>query len=300
MITRKTLCLSISFFCAVSFASDDASGHVFEASKLAEQLHRAGYAEMCDECRGAAMFDALYVHFDKLVEFLQTHPAWAQKLYRAKERFIRSPARNYYATDFFGFYDESESAGRHQISFYYSTQFHEFICVQYPEFNEISEIICFFEACGEIQKPCENIFADAAAKLGLGSIFSAGNFFSIPVLLKVIKYLPSYVATRPHYDGTAFSLFLDSTDNESLFLAPYTSSYTVADFSSPLREFSRCEHQNSMVLIPGALLAEFSLYPTPHIVVQSGKIRYATIAFALRPYYRAQKHEFSQLPDFRY
>jgi hypothetical protein len=91
---------------------------------------------------------------------------------------------------------------------------------------------------------------------------------------------------------------LDSTDNQSLLLAPYKSSLTVNDFASPLRKFSRQNHENSILLIPGTLLTEFSIYPTPHIVAQSGKTRYATIAFAMRPNYKPQKNELFPLPSF--
>jgi len=259
---------------------------------LAEQFERTGYVEICGEKHAAATFDSLYASFDKLIEFLQAHPVWAQKLYSAKERFIRSKDRKYYSTDFFGFYDESEREGRNQVSFYYSTHFHEFICSHYAEFNQVPEIIGFFEACREIQKPCGNLLTEAAARLGLEAIFSS-KYGRPPILLKVIKYLPSYVAGRPHYDGTAFSLFLDSTDNQSLLLSPYKSSLTVDDFSSPSRG------QNSILLVPGVLLTEFSIYPTPHIVTQSGHIRYATVAFGMRPNYTPQKIEFSPLPSFK-
>ena len=290
MIIRKTLFLWI--FLLFAFQS-------LCAIPLAEQFKQAGYVEICDKKHGTATFDSLYAYFDELIEFLQTNPVWAQKLYSAKERFIRSKDRNYYSTDFFGFYDESEREGRSQISFYYSTHFHEFICSHYPEFNQVPEIIRFFEACREIQKPYGNLFDEAAAELGLETIFSS-KYGHPPILFKVIKYLPSYIATRPHYDGTAFSLFLDSTDNQSLLLSPYKSSFTVDDFSSPLRKFSRAHNQNSILLIPGVLLTEFSIYPTPHIVTQSGKIRYATIAFAMRPNYIPQKTEFSPLPNFKH
>ena len=87
---------------------------------LKEQFSQVGYLEMCDKNHGIATYDSLYACFDELIIFLQTHPAWAQKLYIAKERFIRSENRNYYSTDFFGFYDESEREGRNQIFFYYS------------------------------------------------------------------------------------------------------------------------------------------------------------------------------------
>lgn len=83
-------------------------------------------------------------------------------------------------------------------------------------------------------------------------------------------------------------------------LSPYKSTFTVEDFSSPLRMFSREHKQNSMVLIPGTQLKEFGVYPTPHIVAQSGKVRYATIAFAMRPDYIFQKNEFSVLPNFKH
>jgi hypothetical protein len=269
------------------------------ATPLAEQFKRTGYVEICNKKHAAEMFDSLYAYFDELIEFLQANPVWAQKLYIAKERFIRSKDRNYYSTDFFGFYDESEREGRSQISFYYSTHFHEFICFYYPEFNRVSEIIVFFKACLEIQKPYENLFKETATELGLETIFSS-KYGHPPILFKVIKYLPSYIATRPHYDGTVFSLFLDSTDNQSLLFSPYKSSLTVDDFSYPLREFPRWHDQSSILLIPGALLTEFSIYPTPHIVAQSGQIRYATIAFAMRPHYTPQKIEFSPLPNFKY
>jgi hypothetical protein len=288
MIIPKTLFLFIFLLFAVQSLC---------AIPLAEQFKQTGYLEIFDKEHGAATFDSLYACFDELIEFLQTNPVWAQKLYSAKERFIRSKDRNYYSTDFFGFYDESKREGRGQISFYYSIHFHEFMCSHYPEFNQIPQIIHFFQACLEIQKPYGNLFDQASAELGLETIFSCKG---PPILFKVIKYFPSYRATRPHYDGTAFSLFLDSTDNQSLLLSPYKSSFTVDDFYSPLRKFSREYNQNSILLIPGVLLTEFSIYPTPHIAAQSGKIRYATIAFAMRPNYRPEKNNFSPLPDFNH
>lgn len=269
------------------------------ALSLAEQFKQAGYVEMCDTKHGTKTFDALYACFDEFIDFLHTHSVWAQKLYHAKERFIRSKERNYYSTDFFGLYDESKRAGRSQVAFYYSIHFHEFICSRYPEFNQIPEIIHFFETCREIQKPYGTLFAQAAVELGLETIFSS-EYGQPPLLLKVVKYLPSYVATKPHYDGTVFSLFLDSTDNQSLLLSPYKSAFTVYDFSSPQRNFPREDNQNSILLIPGALLTEFSIYPTPHIVTQSGTIRHATIAFAMRPNCTPQKNELSSLPSFNH
>lgn len=281
MVVRKAIFLLFAFqpLCALP---------------LAEEFKRAGYVEICDKKPGAEEFDSLYAYFDELIAFLQKNPVWEQKLYIAKERFIRSKDRNFYSTDFFGLYDESQRKGRSQISFYYSTHFHEFICSHYPEFNQVPEIIRFFEACLEIQKPCGILFDEAAAEMGLETIFSS-NYGHPSILFKVIKYLPSYNVTRPHFDGTVFSIFLDSTDNQSLFLSPYKSSFTVGDFSSPLRH-----NQNSILLIPGVLLTEFSIYPTPHIVAPSGKIRYATIAFAMRPNYIPQKIELSPLPNFNY
>jgi hypothetical protein len=268
------------------------------APSLTERFKQEGYIELCDKHHGASTFDALYAYFDEFIEFLQANPVWAQKLYIAKERFIRSPDRNYYATDFFGFYDESKRTVRSQISFYYSTHFHEFLCAHYPEFNKIPEITSFLQACWEIQEPCADVFHELATELGLNAIFS-GTGSHAPVLFKVIKYLPSYVATRPHYDGTAFSLFLDSTDNRSLLLCPYTSSLTVDDFSAPLRKFCREDYPNSMLLIPGTLLTEFSIYPTPHIVVPNGNVRYATIAFAMRSNYIMARNELAPLPAFK-
>lgn len=283
MIARKTMFLWI--FLLSTFQS-------LHGTPLAEQFKQVGYVEICDKAHGAEAFDSLYARFDALIELLQANPVWAQKLYAAKERFIRSKERNYYSTDFFGLYDESQRKERAQISFYYSVHFHEFIFSHYRELSQIPEIVHFFETCREIQKPYGNLFAETAAELGLGTLFPLDP----PILFKVVKYFPSYCATKPHYDGSAFSLFLDSTDNASLLLSPYKSAFTVSDFSSPVREFS----QNSILLIPGVLLTEFALYPTPHIVDQSGKVRYATIAFAMRPYYTPPKIDISPLPNFQH
>ncbi len=236
-----------------------------------------GYVEICNKKQDAATFDRLYGYFDELIDFLQRHPAYEQKLYSVKERFIRSTGRAFYSTDFFGYY-----AGKDQISFYYSTHFHEYACSYCPELKQVQEIIQFFDACRELQEPYGQIFNDVADEFELDVHPST--------LLKVIKYLPSYEPTRPHYDGTLFSLFLDSTDNESLLLSAYKPSYTVDDFSSPQRSCS-----DSILLIPGALLAN----PTPHIVTQSGKTRYSVVAFAMRPNHTPQKVEFSPLPNFK-
>ena len=229
---------------------------------------------------------------------MQANPAWAQKLYIVKERFIRSKERNYYSTDFFGFYDESKREGKNQISFYYSTHFQDFIFFCYPEFKQVWQITNFFARCFEIQHSSRKLFNEAAAQLNVDNVF-VSKYGQVPILLKVVKYLPSYNPVRPHYDGTAFSLFLDSTDNQSLLLSPYKSTFTVDDFFSSVRKFARSYKENSILLIPGTLLTEFSIYPTPHIVEQSGKIRYAAIAFAMRPNYTLQKNNFALLPKFK-
>jgi len=265
---------------------------------LREQFKHAGYVELRYGQHGVATFDALYTYFDEFIAFAHANPAWAHILYRAKERFIRSSERSYYATDFFGFYDESTIEGRNQVSFYYATHFHAFVCSHYPESKTVPEIVRFFQACFEIQKSCTDIFAQVATELGIDTIFSCAHG-QPPILLKVVKYFPSYRATRPHYDGTAFSLFLDSTDNQALLLSAYKVSFAVDDFYCPTRIFSREQKQNSILLIPGSLLTDFAIYPTPHIVVHSGSTRYATIAFAMRPEYISQKNELSSLPNFK-
>lgn len=288
MITRKILFLCVCF--SLLFRS-------VCALSLAEQFRQNGYSEIYNEKHGTDTFDSLYAYFDEFIEFLRSHPVWAQKLYCAKERFIRTKERQFYSTEFFGLYDESEREGRHQISFYYSSHFHAFISTRYPEFNKIPEVIHFFEACLEIQKAYGTLFYEAALELGVESIFTSENE-PPPILFKVMKYYSAYTAKKPHYDGSAFSLFLDSTDNQSLLLSSYKPMFTVEDFSAPNREYPRERHSNSILLIPGTLLSEFSINPTPHIVIQSGKIRYAAIAFAMRPNFIPQRCVFSLLPDF--
>lgn len=289
MLRMKTLFACVFVFFAMQSVS---------AQPLAEQFIQNGYREMCNQEHGSVAFDALYNYFDEFIKFLDTHPVWLHKLSRAKQLFIRSTEKNYYSTDYFGLYDESKKTGRGPIAFYYSIHFHEYICFCYPEIKNISEIINFFQACYDIEYPYGTVFEQAAIELGVASIFAHSNGV-IPILLKVVKYFPSYIARRPHYDGTVFSLFLDSTNNQSLLLAPYTLSLSCSDFNTPLRNFYRLEDQSSMLLIPGVLLAEFGIDPTPHIVVSSDETRYATIAFAMRPDYVQKNHAFSQLPLFK-
>lgn len=289
MITRNIFLLS--FFFALTFQSTC-------ALPLKEQLKHVGYVELCNTQHGSATFDALYASFDELIQFLQAHPTWAQKLHSAKERFVRSKDKNYYATDFFGFYDESTTQGRSQISFYYAPHFHEFICVRYSHFNQVPEITNFLNACREIQKTYAAVFYEAAVELAIENIFSS-SAAAVPILFKVVKYLPAYSVTKPHYDGAALSLFLDSTDNQSLLLSPYKSVFIGDDFSSPVRKFPRLHNQNSILLIPGAHLAEFSIYPTPHVVMPRGNIRYAAVAFAMRPNYTLSKNDLSPLPNLK-
>lgn len=265
------------------------------ANPVAEKLKQSGYIEIYDRNHSVETFNLLYDSFDQLIDFLEQNPTWNQKLYIAKERFIRSKDRDYYSTDIFGFYNESGKGKIGQISFYYSSCFHEFVCCYYPEFKQAPEIMNFFQLCLEIEKAYGHLFIDTANELGLSTIFSSRYKASPPILLKVVKYLPSYSIVRPHYDGSVFSLFLNSTDDTSLFLSPYKSPLKIDDFYSPLRE-----NANSFLVIPGAFLSEFSIYPTPHIVAQSGKIRYATIAFAMRSDYTFPKVEFSSLPNFKH
>jgi len=94
MLIQKILCTLILFVSTQSICT----------TSLKEQFNQVGYVEMCDKDNGVATYDYLYACFDDLITFFQANPAWAQKLYVAKERFIRSQNKHYYSTDFFGFY----------------------------------------------------------------------------------------------------------------------------------------------------------------------------------------------------
>jgi hypothetical protein len=257
------------------------------AAPLAEQFEQHGYAELCDPPHDATTFECLYTAFDELIVYCQTHPALAHKLCAAKERFIRSKAQRRYGTDFFGLYDESQRPIRSQVSFYYSTHFHDFIRTHFPELKKFPALMQFLDLCREIQQPYHELFKSSAAELGLPELWH----YDVPILFKVVKYLPGYGVSKPHYDGTALSIFAHSTDNASLRIAAYKSPLTVDDFFCPTRS-----NQNPIVLVPGTLLAEHAIWPTPHIVLPSSSIRYATIAFAMRPDYIAPKIAFADLP----
>ncbi len=268
------------------------------ANSLIEQLQQVGCVELCNDSHGSQSYDNLYQSFDQLIDFFQRNPKWAQKLYCAKERFIRSSDQALYGTDFCGWYDDSLVSGRHQISFYYSIHFHTFLSVQYPEIIKQPEIQNFLQQCFDIQKPCHDFFKAITMQLGIESIFSSTSF-QVPILFKVVKYFQNYNVTKPHYDGTAFSLLLDSTHDESLFISGYKPILTEQDFFSVHKNVASNRYQSSMLLIPGTLLTEFCIYPTPHLVMHSGQIRYATIAFAMRPNFIAPKIEFALLPNFK-
>lgn len=288
MMMQK-LCLAIFFLSTMQ---------AVQGVSMIEQLGQQGYIELYDQKHDAKAFDTLYEYFDEFITFLQAHPKWAHNIYQAKERFIRSKDKDLYSSDICGFYDESKKIKRSQISFYYSTHFHALICSLYPEIYQIPQLISFLQACYAIEQPYEELLHQISIEMGVQDVFiSADNH--CPLLLKVIKYLPSYTPYQPHYDGSVITLFLDSTENQALALAPYRSSYSIDDFYVPLRKFNRYDHQRSMLLIPGTLLTEFAIYPTPHIVIPSGKIRYAAIAFGMRPHYSACSTEFSILPNFK-
>jgi hypothetical protein len=261
-----------------------------------DQFLRSGYVEICDTKSGITAYEILYEAFDDLINFFQKNPEWAKKLYSVKERFIRSKSRDLYASDFFGFYD-LEMFGRQQICFYYSELFHKFIFDNYPEFKQIPEFSQFLHTCKSIKSTYCSVFKETAHELGIEEVFSS-NGGRLPILLKVVKYLPTYVAIKPHYDGTIFSVMLDSTDNQSFFLSPYKSVFVADDFFSPLRQFPRDKDCNSILIIPGQCLTDYLIPPTPHIVQSNGKTRYATIAFAMRPNFNPPKIEYSTLPSF--
>lgn len=267
------------------------------ASSIKESFAEHGYIEIDNKEHGTETFDALYASFDEFIDFMLANPFWAHQLQVAKERFVRSKHKHFYSTDIFGFYDESDRISRSQISFYYSSHFHEFVCSHHPDIEQIPEIAKFFQLCREINQPYEHLFRNAATELEVEAIFSSDGG-QVPILFKVIKYLPDYKPQKPHFDGTVFSLLLDSTDNDALLLSPYKSTFSIKDFSSPVREFSRQPNQSSALLIPGVLLKDFSIYPTPHIVLQSGNIRYAAVVFGMRPYDIFKGEEFPSLPQF--
>ena len=264
---------------------------------LQEQLEQNGYIEICNNEHGSADFDALYSAFDTWIDFFQENPHLANQLYIAKERFTRSIQRQLYSTDTFGYYDESKREGRRQIAFYYTPHFHDFICIHYPKIVAIPVVAHFLNTCRKIQQPYGDVIYEVASKLDLESIFVPGGG-QPPILFKVIKYLPGYTPSAPHYDGTAFSLLLDSSDNDTLLLSPYKPVLCIDDFSPASRLCLRGPEQNSTLLIPGTLLTEYGIYPTPHIVAKSGKIRHASVAFAMRPYYVSKKIELTPLPKF--
>lgn len=269
------------------------------AVRLAEQLQVFGYAEIADyQAQAAHTFDMLYFYFDQLVDFLQENPACKQKLYLAKERFIRSKSSSFYGTDFFGLYDQSHIPSKAQIAFYYSVSFHQFLMTHFQELYNIPALHNFLEACYAIQEPSHDLFFYAAEELQLNTMFRLQHQEDIPILYKIVKYLPHYMHTKPHYDGTVFSLFLHSTDPQAVLVAPYQELLTIEAFKAPVRTLSNLDAQQSMILILGGLLTDYGMYPTPHIVVATGQTRYATIAFAMRPHYIRPKIEFAALPSF--
>lgn len=268
-----------------------------DSSTIQEDFAKHGYTLQENPCDSNATFERLYAAFDELISFLQTNAPSRHALYRAKEQFIRSREKEIYSTDFFGFYDESSTPQRGQVAFYYSLHFHKFIQCRYPTLYQAAPICHFMELCFQMQQPLGDFFHKVAHLLDEPKLFSP--CLSPPILFKLVKYLSSYTAKMPHYDGTAFSLFLHSTDPTALRLSPYRTSFSIEDFTSPYTQEETKSDISTVVLIPGSLLTEFSIYPTPHIVLQNGTTRYATIAFAMRPYHTSRKIPFSTLPLFK-
>ncbi len=271
--------------------------HLVCEISLLQECKQVGYVEICDTLHTNATFTTLYASFEHCIQFLQAHPVWVQKLYIAKEAFLRSKYKNYYATDIFGWYDESHVQGRRQIAFYYSVHFHQFVIAHCPELRTIPAIIDFFSLCYALQQSYEELSMFVAHGLGIQDLFACTDG-KPPLLLKLVTYLPSYYPTRPHYDGSAFTLLCDSTDHQSLLVASYQPALTANDFFVPRKTLLQSCDSSSIIVIPGSFITDFSIYPTPHVVQHSGVTRYATIIFAMRPYYTPEKKEFCALPIF--
>ena len=98
----------------------------------------------------------------------------------------------------------------------------------------------------------------------------------------VTSDIPSRVSltTKP----TGF-LFSTNKNNETLVIAPFSSTLTWQDLKPPKRDFSNQKGYSSILFIPGLglNLKGIPIAPTPHAVKSQEETRYAVIVFAMIP-----------------
>lgn len=282
---KTFLCLILSIFS-------------LEASQLLPGLQQRGYVEICNETHGAESFDNLYLAFDAFIKFVDTHSEARKKLAAAKSQFWDTDIGKFYGTPFVGYADESKLTHRKLYYFYYSSDFHNFLLTRYSKIMQGSpEILQFLDLCRAITNSSIEMFGNAIEELAIDPLFSSTEN-RLPVLLKVVKYLPAS-CTVAHFDASALTLMLDSTDLDSLVFSPYMETIASSDFFAPSRQYSRSVQSSSCLLISGKFLTakDIPINPTPHAALRKDTIRHAAIAFALIPYYQSGRLDLPLLPQ---
>jgi len=267
------------------------------ANPLLKDFEEKGYSEIVNEKQGSVFYDQLYRSFDRMIGRVTKDSSLRKKLAMAKNRFWKTELGQFYATPFVGYGDDSKLSYRKLYYFYYSTDFHDFLKVQYPEILENLDIREFLTLCREITVSSMSIFERTREELSVGALLDS-PFNRLPLLLKIVKYLPGS-STVPHFDASAFSLFLDSTDHQSLLLAPYKETIEVFDFFVPPRQYPRLAFSSSSLLIPGKFLQGQEPYinPTPHAALRNDSIRYSVIAFCVVPFKQPVNGSLPSMPQ---
>ena len=299
-------------FTVIAFTSCSLLSTV-QASEILDDFKSKGYHELLNTECGQEQFSQIYGQLDTLIEFVEKHPEWTQKLYAIDQEFTQSPANSLYGNPPIGFINDSKSGKTKKNYFHFTREYYHFIMAHHAAFISESEAMTqLLQSLSQIARISEAKFEDAIASIGeevnIAEAMHTHDGQLLP-LIKVVRYEASSLpASNPHFDFSGLSFLFDNSEvetSESLLIAPYKENLTLSDFSHPRRNYHKTSSESSLLLIPGLALRhlDFPIDPIPHAVPKQDKQRYAIIVFAMAPYvkltYDAIKVKQIKLPELQ-
>jgi hypothetical protein len=251
-------------------------------------LETSGYFEINNQKAERQLFDKVYLQFEQFEQFLTQNTDWKDKLTEIDKEYEKFSDNEIYGYPFLG----SKKQNQYTNKFAITKEYIRFLYNQYPSFIEqCSEFSNLLNSLQTIEKFSQEIFEDTIQRIDpTDRLYLHLPDGDLAIIVLLIKYEPSEeIASRPHFDRSAFTLMLDNSEEyemESLLIAPYNSDYYATDFSRPARQYTKTNDSSSCLFVPGFTpkYVGFPIEPTPHAVNQIKQTRYAAIAFVMIPY----------------
>ena len=270
---------------------------VFSEDTLIENFQKKGYVELKNETFLSDFYKELYQHFENYIQLLQSNKDYSERMAQIEEEFEGRGMKTLLGSAPVGLVDSQQSGKTKKIYIHFSRELYNLIQEKDASLLEVKEIGNFLSALLQIYKFSDEYFSENIHQLSkdfeqLNSVMY-GNRSDLSIIVKVVRYnQSSEVASHPHFDFSGFSLLMDNSEisntnknNETLVIAPFSSTLTWQDLTPPKRDFSNQRGYSSTLFIPGLglNLKGIPIAPTPHAVKSQEKTRYAVIVFAMIP-----------------